>query len=211
MTGIVENVDNLPTGVPEGPAYSFDDPGYSANPVRYADGAVLVRTADLLSGEDGMPWGITRSWSNAAGFARWNVVGHGMIITEQPLLVQVDGDDELAVIVNGQTALYFDKVGSDYEPRSFFQGLLEHDATNHLFTLTDTTGAVTTFFDFDTSRPVAQRGQFESYEDAGGNAISASYNSTTGFIEEVQPTRSAARRSPNRCSTATSPAATTPT
>jgi len=73
-----------------GVASTYSSPGYSKFPIRYFDGTVMVAASDLESAAGGIPWGVTRQWTNGPGYARQNQVGAGMVLTERPALVQID-------------------------------------------------------------------------------------------------------------------------
>jgi RHS repeat-associated protein len=164
---------------------SFADPGWSAFPVRYSDGAVSVVSQDLTSNGFGMPWGITRSWTNAPGYSMPNIVGQGMLTTQQPVLMSID-DNTRAIVSNGHTARYFDRIGSsdDFESRYFMQEKLTQGEDEVV--LTDNTGAQIHFYDFSNGISAVQRGQLKSYTDPHGNVISVVSHAVAGQIEEMQ-------------------------
>jgi RHS repeat-associated protein len=183
--------DSTPSAVgplPNGVTNTFAAPANSSNPVRYSDGTVIESFTDLSTGSAGIPWGVTRSWSNGAGYARTNIVGNGMVLAEQPRLVQANGNDTLAIVVDGHTAYYFDydDVNDVYVSRGFLQETLQYDSLNSEFVLADTTGAQLRFYDFSGSLPAGQVGQFKSYDDANGNSIAATDYATDGQVEEIQ-------------------------
>ena len=95
--------------------------------------------------------------------------GYGMVVSDQPYLIQADGNDEIAVITSGANAYYFDKVGAAYQPRFYLGERLTHDTGAKQFIFTDEAGQVFRFHDFDASHHANQRGQFQSFADAGGN------------------------------------------
>jgi len=71
------NVKTLLTSVSSG-----GPSGFSSHPVRYSDGAVYLAATDLEADGGGIPWGVTRQWTNAPGYYRWNTVGTGMVIDQ---------------------------------------------------------------------------------------------------------------------------------
>ena len=160
---------------------SFSDGG-----VRYTDGTVRVNTSDLGSSGFGTPWGQDRGWTNGPGYATASVNGTGMVTSQTPYLIQAGPDatpnDSFAVVTNGTTASYFDKSGSNYNSRFFVQNKFT-SGTNE-YTLTDTLGNQTKFYGFDTSIPVAQRGQFKSFTDPVGNVSTATYDGN-GKLTEI--------------------------
>jgi len=174
------------SGAATGPGItnSGGSPGKTDFPIRYNDGAVYIAQADLSSDAGGVSWGITRHWSNAAGYARGNAFGVGTVIAEQPTLAQVDGYDTLALIADGHTAHYFDLSGATYNPRDFQQHGLQHDTVAGEFVFTDTTGAKFYFYDFAEDTPTHQQGQLRSYRDAAGNVITLTYDTITGLLQE---------------------------
>jgi hypothetical protein len=90
----------------------------SRNPVRYADGVVELSFNDLPSDNTALPWGLTRSWTNAANYSL-GYNGSGMVVTQLPHLRQ-DAGGTLDVISNGTTIRYFDPNGlGGYTERYF--------------------------------------------------------------------------------------------
>jgi hypothetical protein len=175
-----------------GVLHTFAPSGFSSNPVRYSDGVVLVSSTDLESSGFGMPWGITRQWSNGVGYARENVVGSGMVVSQQPVIFQADGTNTIGVVVNGHTVRYFDLVGGAYEARHFSQEKLVYESTTREYVLTLTSGAELRFYGFDTWTPSTgytpgqQRGRFKSFSDEFGNSTAVVSHAANGTIQEVQ-------------------------
>jgi len=120
---------------------SFSDSGWASHPVRYFDGTVLLTATDLTSSAGGIPWQVTRDWSNGPGYADKNAVGSGMASSERPYLLESGGGDMIGLVTNGHTAHYFNLNGSNYEAEGFVQDTLVHDTGNDQFVVTDTTGA----------------------------------------------------------------------
>lgn len=165
---------------------------FSAFPVRYADGAISY-SADDLPGGLGTGWGLQRTWTNAPGYAVHPDAGNGSGFSHLPSLVQLAAgyDDALAVVSNGTTARTYDLIGGSYASRSSDQTVLTHDTTNHLFVLTDSTGAKTTFYDFSTSHAAGKRGRFAGYADPAGNAVGVVSSNGAGQPTEVQQSATA--------------------
>jgi RHS repeat-associated protein len=154
--------------------------------VDYSDGEVQVATTDLSSDGYGTSWGQTRSWTNGPGYAARADNGNGVVDTQTPYLLAVNGVNTMAEIANGGTAEYFDLVGATYQPRFFSQDTLRYDSAGHQFVLSDTTGDQLTFYDFSSSFPIAQQGQFQSFTDPGGNVTAVTAHTASGQIGSVQ-------------------------
>jgi len=171
-----------------GVSNSFGSPGKSDFPVRYADGTLLLSQTDIESQGFDRPWGITRSWANTPQNFQQNVIGYGMVISQQPYVLPVDGFSTVALLSNATTARYFDQIGTSnlYAPRFFLQETLEYNVAGGEYIVTDTTGAKLRFYDFFNAT-VLKRGQFKSYTDASGNVTTAIY-SADGRIADVQRT-----------------------
>ncbi len=158
--------------------------GFSAYPVRYFDGVVNLSFADLQSNGFGTPWGVTRSWTNAASTAL-GINGTGMVVTQLPHL-RNDGGGTLAEVANGTTTRYFDTVSGSYVERYYAQDQLVANTSSSEYMLTDTTGARIRFNDFSTSVPLFERGTFKSYSDAAGNVTSVTSYTVEGYPAEIQ-------------------------
>lgn len=153
--------------------------------VRYFDGTSSVSTSDLFSGGFGTPWGHTRTWTNSIGYQPEDRSrnGNGWIVSQTPYMVQVDGNDTVAVITGGTNAHYFDLVSGSYVPRHFDTSTLS--LASNVFTFRDSTGNTITFDDF-ANATANKRGQFKQLTDAGGNATSVTSYTGDGKIAEVQ-------------------------
>jgi RHS repeat-associated protein len=162
------------------------DAGFTTAPIRYADGTVLVVSDDLQSEGFGMPWGVTRQWSNGPGYARENVVGSGMVVTQQPVLFRADGTYTMGLITDGHTVNYFDLVSGSYKARGYKQEELVYDALNDEWAVTTAGGSELRFYGFSGSLPAAQRGRFKRFDDGLGNTIDVVSHTMDGKIQEVQ-------------------------
>jgi hypothetical protein len=132
----------------------------TTEPVRYFDGAVLLASTDLASSGFGLPWGQSRSWSNAPGYSAGAASGSGWVTSELPYLTPTSDGGYVAVL-SGGASLYFDPDGSGgFTPRHFDLSALAYDAVAGEFVLTDTSGSRVRYYDFSGSLPAAQRGQF---------------------------------------------------
>jgi RHS repeat-associated protein len=169
-----------------GPLSSGGPSGTTNYPVRYGDGIAIVSSTDLASNTNGINWGITRNWTNGKGYARAQSFGSGMVIAEQPSLIQIDELDTLAVVTSGHSAYFFDQSGGSYHSRYFFQESLEYDSLNDEFVFVDTSGAQFRFFDFSPSLANHQQGQLKSYKDPAGNLINYLYDADTHRLTEMQ-------------------------
>ena len=138
----------------------------------------------MSSDANGIPWGVTRHWTNAIGYDRGFGFGIGNVVAEQPILTRFDDGDTFALVADGHTAYYFDRDGTDYDPRDFQQHTLRFDAVAEEFVFTDNTGAEFRFYDFAEGVSSHQQGQLKSYRDAAGNVITLSYDADTGLLAE---------------------------
>jgi hypothetical protein len=167
---------------------------FSAFPIRYATGEIQLNVQDLGSTDFGVSWGHTRSYSNLVTSPDEGINGSSWFIKEVPQIVNVDPDPTdpnkatICVIQIITEALWFDYVATDdsYKPRFFTHETLVHDATNKQFILTNARGEITAFFDFDSTRPSALRGQFKSFTDAYGRETLANYNESNLIASFVQ-------------------------
>ncbi len=161
----------------------------SAAPVRYADGVVQLAETDLYTaGLGSHPWGQTRSWTNGPAYAAGTVLGNGWVITQLPHLMQADGssNNTIVAVSNGLDARYYDLVSGSYQARFADPSQLSDNSMSGLFTLSDGTGGLLTFYDFSSAWPAAQRGQFQSYTDPYGNVTAVTSHTSAGLEAEVQ-------------------------
>ena len=160
---------------------------YSGHPIRYADGVVQMEATDLAAGGFGLPWGHTRSWTNWDGYADGYHQGNGWIDTHLPALVERDNGDRIVQVSNGTTARYFDlQMDGSYETQFYLRDTLAYDDVAGQFVLTDEAGQVFRFWDFDPSRPAAQRGRFISARDRFGHLTEVTAEDAEGKVLEVQ-------------------------
>ena len=69
---------------------------YSPNPVRYANGQLLLVETDLVSGGFGLPWGHQRSYGNLLGGSGAN--GFNWVVWQMPqLLFSLGAGSDIAV------------------------------------------------------------------------------------------------------------------
>jgi RHS repeat-associated protein len=161
---------------------------FSESGVRYFDGTIRLVTTDLSSAGFGTAWGQVRSWSNGAGYASNTFNGFGMVDSQLPYVIQDNTNcgNTLVVIGTGTNARYFDYDGNVYVPRFFLQDQLIYNITGQEIVLTDPTGAQTHFYDFSSSLPINQRGQFKSFIDPYGNTTRVVSHTPDGKVKEVQ-------------------------
>ncbi len=149
---------------------------FSENPVRFWDGVLRFAQTDLESGGFGMPWGVTRTWSNDFSYSYVSNAPQGTVINQLPF-IRKDGGT-VVVITDANTAHYFDPSGyTTFTSRYFLQETLTQDTYGTTYTLTDTMGNVFTFNGFATTVTEALRGKFTGMTDAAGNTITVHYGS----------------------------------
>jgi hypothetical protein len=156
---------------------------FSPSGVRYSDGAVKLAFGDLSSNGFGMPFGITRTWTNLTSTAN-GFSGSGMLIDQLPHLRQ-DPGGTLTAVANGFNVRYFDSSGGSYTARFFVQDTFTADSTNHQYVQTDSAGNVIKYNDF-TVTPANEQGAFKSFTDPNGNAISVTSWTADGKVQEIQ-------------------------
>jgi hypothetical protein len=120
----------------------------------------------------GTVWGQTETWSSAVGAANNGFAGNGMILSQLPYLLNLNGGNTIAVVTGAGNTRYFDLSGGVYVARFFLQDILTHDTANSQYVLTDPTGAQVRFNDWSVGLAALKRGQFKSYTDAYGNVTS---------------------------------------
>ena len=119
---------------------------------RYADGVVKLSDTDLASGGFGSLWGRTRTWTNGVGYPGLSSTGngngianngYGMVVAEEPHLAQftVGTQNSIAVVLSGTTALFFDQVGTSWQPRAFCSSVRLGPPTLHAHSISKTTSS----------------------------------------------------------------------
>jgi RHS repeat-associated protein len=121
-------------------------------------------------------------WSNTAQFSTGGT-GNGRELPGLPSLI-VSGS---VVSIRGcGTDEVFDLSGGTYTARDGDPSNLTHDGTAHTYTLTDSTGAQTVFYD-TTTVPAAQQGMLQSQSDPAGNGTgSTTYNGSGQLTSRKQ-------------------------
>jgi hypothetical protein len=119
------------------------------------------------------------------------------VIGQLPYLLQVDASGTLAVVSNGTTARYFDRVGTSYQPRFYVQDQLTPPPGTGPgdFVLTDTVGDQLRFAGFTADVPPNDRGQFDSFTDPYGNRTFVTARTPDGKVTEVRRTIGSATES----------------
>ncbi|OWK35000.1 Alkaline phosphatase [Fimbriiglobus ruber] len=161
-------------------------PGASSSTgVIYSTGSIQLSRTDLSSSAGGTSYGQTWSWSSASGYSD-GVSGTGATQAQAPHLTQVNGNDSIALVEDGQTAEFFDLYGGTYHSRFYGGSTLTHDAVAGTFTATDGVGNTVTFYDFSGSTPSGRAGKMSSMTDEYGNTTSVTSWATGGLPTEVQ-------------------------
>ena len=150
---------------------------------------MTVDSPSLSSSGFGLSSAHAPQWTNNAGYsAGGEINGNGWVVTGLPSLVASGtpgtSGSSIAARDGGTEARWFDYSGGSYAQRFFGQDVLAHGSGE--YTLTDTTGTVSTFYDFTVS-PTAQQGKLKGFTDKDGNATSLTYN-TDGTIDTVSRT-----------------------
>src|SRR5262249_17318448 len=140
-------------GTSQGAAGLLVPNSFSAGTVRYGTGQVELGTRDLSSCGFGKPWGQTRSWTNLAGYDQGSQLGVGWATAETPYLIQVAETGDICIVTNADVEYRFSNQAGTYVATHNGLETLTYSAANHEFTLTDTTGNVFKFSDFDISIP----------------------------------------------------------
>ena len=159
----------------------------SESGIRYGNGQVDNATGQIMDSTGFGQWfGQALQWSNITPYSADSVFGLGMVNSATPSIHQTNGNGYM-VVQTGQSALWFDPVGSGFQAR-FFENTaysLRQDATGD-FTLIDARGNRIAFNGFGSGLPVAQRGTFKSLTDPYGNVINTKRDKTTGQLMEIQ-------------------------
>src|SRR5260370_15542385 len=160
----------------------------SGQPVRLFDGVVQMTTTDLSSNGFGVPWGVTRSWTNGPGYANTSFFGSGQVVSQLPYLQSWNNGSTLVLVSNGLNAREFDWNGTNWVEHFYLQDKLNYNGGSNEYVLTDSTGQQLKFSDFTAGIPVNQRGQLKSLADAQGNLTSVTSRTSDGKPSEIQRT-----------------------
>jgi RHS repeat-associated protein len=161
--------------------------GMSSSGVAYGTGGANVTRSDLSSSAMASPWAQTWNWTNISGYSDGSS-GSGATETQAPHLVQVNGNNSIAMVSNATTAHFFDSTGSAYAGRFGDTSTVSHDTTNGVFIVTDGTGQKYTFYDYSMGTPSGRAGKLKSMTDANGNLTQVTSWNSSGQPTEVQQT-----------------------
>jgi RHS repeat-associated protein len=160
------------------------NPATSSGPIRLLDGAVVLRSQDVLPTNGGF-FGHRRAYCNQPavpyaapnGFNWWN--------SEWPYAVSVSSSS-VAIVFDSLRIFWFDKVGSTYVSRySFLSVKLTEDTTAQTFTFVDNSAGKTDITVLRSLAATTNPGMFVSHTDWRG--IETSIASQTGSqINELQ-------------------------
>lgn len=170
------------------PAGDYAAPsGQSAGGVSYATGGLSVRRTDLSSSALGDAWGVSWSWTNQAGYAD-GVSGSGGSLGQFAHLVQVNGNDSVALVTGAASARFFDLYGGAYHARYGESATLTHNTGAGEFVVADGTGRTLIFYDFSGGTPSGRAGKLRSITDADGQVTEVTSWDGSGNPDEVQRT-----------------------
>ncbi|MFO0799414.1 MAG: RHS repeat-associated core domain-containing protein [Gemmataceae bacterium] len=168
--------------------------GFSAYPVRFADGVASVFGVDLASDGFGASWTQARSWSNGAGYSIASRSGSGWVSSAQPQLFQDTTTGYLILVTDATNAAFYQGQGTpdtngnypSYTPELTDLQTVTYDATNDEFVFDDGQGGSMRFYGFGSAYPAAQLGTLKSITDPGGNVTAVTSHDSAGRITEVQ-------------------------
>ena len=150
-----------------------------------ATGQVAFSAGGGLMDDMGTTFGQSPIWTNVTAESAGNN-GSGMAVAQLPQLLALDSTT--VAFTDATATRWFDKVGDDYVERYGYQDVLSDDTDAHQFTLTDPTGQVLAFNDFDGSWDVAARGGFVSSTDRAGNVAVVYEEYAEGVPETIRVT-----------------------
>ncbi len=154
--------------------------------VSYINGAVSIPlSGDLKMNGFGRSTGAALSWSNQLGNSSSGNNGNNLVSPARPFL-KTDSAGTVAVLESGKTTYLFNSSSGTYSPRYYLQNSLAYSSGTGLYTLTDTVGNKTEFYDYSTSLPAAKRGQVKRTVDTSGNTTDYTYDPSTGQVTEYQ-------------------------
>src|SRR5262249_9058178 len=149
-----------------------------------ADGDTEVSVPMFSSAGYGL-FGADWSWSNSGGYSTKSAAGNGADVAELPYLVK-DGMSPTSgnvAVLEGHGAARVLYTGSS--ARFFLPESLSQDTGNKEFTLTDSTGDVIKFNNFDMSLPSNERGTLKSITDPAGNVTTVTAYTSDGKPQEL--------------------------
>jgi RHS repeat-associated protein len=159
--------------------------------VAYFNGAVAVDAPLLSSAGFGTPWGQDSIWTNAGMYSYGSSNGTGIVDSQIPHLVEIAGDNRVAILSGGTNSRWFDvqtqtATTATYQERFFLTDRLTHNKTAQQFILLDPTGAQVVFWDYSAGVAAGRRGQLVQYVDPYGNVTRVTSYTAAGQIQEVQ-------------------------
>jgi RHS repeat-associated protein len=161
-------------------------PGWTGRPVRYFDGVLKYVEADLWSEGFGGSLGISRMWSNKPNYSATGLFGSGWSDGFQPFLLATPDQAIMAVVLNGTTALYFDKnpFTGEYQPRQFVEDRLVKIA-DHFELITPSNSRIV-FTSLIPQGPDKLIGRFQSTIDVNGATTSVVSRNGSSLPTEIQ-------------------------
>ena len=160
------------TDADAGDPMAGDPAPFSAAPVRYATGELSLAAADIASDGFGVRWGHTRSFASRMSVSETGGNGFNWQVQEWPYLVmQYSGT--VTAFIGPNSAVWFDKAGSDYVARFGIRMSLTLDDAASRYRLTDSNGTVT---EYD-----SLTGMFRRRTDAAGNKVEVTALYGNGF------------------------------
>ncbi len=177
--------------LPSSPASSGGDPAdnaVSSSGTRPGSGQITNVDPGLISSGFGEMFGPSLEWTNVSGTADNSPYGIGWVDSSLPSLQQT-ANGRIMVVSSATAALWFDPGQNGTYVAEFYEGTeynFKTDGTSGDFLLNDPQGDTIRFYGFETTIPLAQRGQFKSFTDPNGNVINVTSHSTNGQIAEIQ-------------------------
>ena len=160
--------------------------GQSASGVTYTVGGITLTTCPLLAADSfGAPQTYNPTVTTRGGYAD-GVSGNG--VTTFAHLVQVSGNDSVALVAEAGSAYFFDSYSGAYHARYGGTATFAHDTLNGRFVATDGTGRVLTFYDFSGGTPTGRGGKLLSVAEPGGQVTAVTSWDGSGRPTEVQTT-----------------------
>ncbi|MBL8812383.1 MAG: glycosyltransferase, partial [Planctomycetaceae bacterium] len=175
--------DPEPPPEPCNPDEGCCDCGCSSAPVRYFNGQIRLSATDLTSSGFGVSWGHERVYCNLLSHAADLGQGYNWLVFQWSYLV--DHQDGAITVVRGtQGSWWFDPSGGGYTGRYGAKATLVHDTERHRFVLTQLTGTVLEFHDFD--QMDNPEGSFARQIQPGGEVTEVSSYTDNDLIAEIR-------------------------
>lgn len=156
---------------------------YSANPVRYANGAAILNQTDLSSPRGGW-FAHTRSYGTQTASDYDGPSGYNWFINQMPYLVASGG--AVAVVFDPNNPFWFDQADISYTPQfNMREVMLTENTTAQTMTFTQSARGRTEVAIFNSLSAGTAPGGLISYQDADG-LISTVTSRTGSQINELQ-------------------------